>query len=308
MQTIIASETNTGFNFCTTEFSGEIENIGYNLYHYYDEEKKIDTSTIPKKKETKDTNDAVDEKSPDVVNMYRSVKRRIEAEFYNRVYGSPEPDSPAATAARKKREETRVKDPWEVPLPEIQISEATKAMIDDCSSASSAGFDSTSDRGLGVKALQTSLTPVKEKSIPVKKEGKKANIVIKKESKMQSRPTIVTKDNPSVAQSASIKELDDLLGEYLPSRNSPMGRSRSSPVKSMSPDFSLSYSKSLTEDDDSPAPARITVTTRDNIQFYRHEPASGSKDDSTLNLRSSPSKKKKDKKKSYHKPSWLVSI
>ena len=45
MQTIIASETNTGFNFCTTEFSGEIENIGYNLYHYYDEEKKIDTLT-----------------------------------------------------------------------------------------------------------------------------------------------------------------------------------------------------------------------------------------------------------------------
>ena len=45
MQTIIASETNSGFNFCTTEFSGEIENIGYNLYHYYDEEKKIDTLT-----------------------------------------------------------------------------------------------------------------------------------------------------------------------------------------------------------------------------------------------------------------------
>ena len=45
MQTIIASETNTGFNFCTTEFSGEIENIGYNLYHYYDEERKIDTLT-----------------------------------------------------------------------------------------------------------------------------------------------------------------------------------------------------------------------------------------------------------------------
>ena len=45
MQTIIASETNSGFNFCTTEFSGEIENIGYNLYLYYDEEKKIDTLT-----------------------------------------------------------------------------------------------------------------------------------------------------------------------------------------------------------------------------------------------------------------------
>ena len=45
MQTIIASETNTGFNFCTTEFSGEIENIGYNLYHYYDVEEKIDKLT-----------------------------------------------------------------------------------------------------------------------------------------------------------------------------------------------------------------------------------------------------------------------
>ena len=45
MQTIIASETNTGFNFCTTEFSGEIENIGYNLYHYYDAEEKIDRLT-----------------------------------------------------------------------------------------------------------------------------------------------------------------------------------------------------------------------------------------------------------------------
>ena len=45
MNTIIASETENGFNFCTTEYNGDIEYTGYNLYHYYDEEKKIDTLT-----------------------------------------------------------------------------------------------------------------------------------------------------------------------------------------------------------------------------------------------------------------------
>jgi hypothetical protein len=41
MSTIIASETEKGFNFCTTEFNGNIECTGYNLYHYYDEELKV---------------------------------------------------------------------------------------------------------------------------------------------------------------------------------------------------------------------------------------------------------------------------
>ena len=45
MNTIIASETENGFNFCTTEYNGDIEYTGYNLYHYYDEDGKVEKLT-----------------------------------------------------------------------------------------------------------------------------------------------------------------------------------------------------------------------------------------------------------------------
>ena len=51
MNTIIASETENGFNFCTTEYNGDIEYTGYNLYHYYDAEEKIDS--LPSKGATR---------------------------------------------------------------------------------------------------------------------------------------------------------------------------------------------------------------------------------------------------------------
>jgi hypothetical protein len=43
--TIIASESAEGFNYCTTEFNGEIEETGYTLYHYYDQTEKISRLT-----------------------------------------------------------------------------------------------------------------------------------------------------------------------------------------------------------------------------------------------------------------------
>ena len=45
MNTIIASETENGFNFCTTEYNGDIEYTGYNLYHYYDDDGKVEKLT-----------------------------------------------------------------------------------------------------------------------------------------------------------------------------------------------------------------------------------------------------------------------
>jgi hypothetical protein len=43
--TIIASEIENGFNFCTTEFNGDIEDTGYSLYHYYDKDEKVSILT-----------------------------------------------------------------------------------------------------------------------------------------------------------------------------------------------------------------------------------------------------------------------
>jgi len=43
--TIIASESAEGFNYCTTEFNGEIEETGYTLFHYYDQTEKISRLT-----------------------------------------------------------------------------------------------------------------------------------------------------------------------------------------------------------------------------------------------------------------------
>ncbi len=43
--TIIASESDNGFDYCTTEFNGEIEETGYTLYHYYDQIEKISRLT-----------------------------------------------------------------------------------------------------------------------------------------------------------------------------------------------------------------------------------------------------------------------